>query len=337
MDRRKQERNSSGQNVNIIKSIEIRNFKSIKEANIKCKRINIFIGEPNTGKSNILESLGFLSALAGYCKTIRDFVRCAHSMDFFYNKRIKEEILIKINEKKTTVRYSNGYLQIFFNNKKIREIQLHSNLLPVQEDEIRKFLEKIKFYRFTKRENFPDEKHDFLLPSGENLLTILETNEEARKTVENILSKFDILLNLKILEQSIGIAKKIGETIVAELPYYLLSDTLQRLIYYICAIESNENSILIFEEPESHAFPYYTKFLAECISFDEKNQYFITTHNPYFLLSILEKSKKEDIGIFCVYLKGQKTVLKELSEEKREKILDYEMDIFFNIEKFIEN
>ena len=45
----------------MIKNLEIENFKSIKHLKLDCKPINVFIGEPNTGKSNILETLGVLS------------------------------------------------------------------------------------------------------------------------------------------------------------------------------------------------------------------------------------------------------------------------------------
>ena len=45
----------------MIKNLEIKNFKSIKHLEMECKRINLFIGEPNAGKSNILEALGLAS------------------------------------------------------------------------------------------------------------------------------------------------------------------------------------------------------------------------------------------------------------------------------------
>jgi hypothetical protein len=45
----------------MIEKLAIKNFKSIKELDIDCRRINLFIGEPNTGKSNILETLGIMS------------------------------------------------------------------------------------------------------------------------------------------------------------------------------------------------------------------------------------------------------------------------------------
>jgi len=41
----------------MIKTLEIKNFKSIKDLKLDLRRINIFIGEPNTGKSNILETM----------------------------------------------------------------------------------------------------------------------------------------------------------------------------------------------------------------------------------------------------------------------------------------
>ncbi|MCS6962894.1 AAA family ATPase [Thermoflexus sp.] len=44
-----------------ISYLEIRNFKSIKELRIDCRRVNLFIGPPNTGKSNLLEALGGFS------------------------------------------------------------------------------------------------------------------------------------------------------------------------------------------------------------------------------------------------------------------------------------
>jgi AAA15 family ATPase/GTPase len=48
----------------MIEELEIVNFKSIKNLRLRCKRVNLLIGEPNTGKSNILEALGLLSSCA---------------------------------------------------------------------------------------------------------------------------------------------------------------------------------------------------------------------------------------------------------------------------------
>ncbi len=37
----------------MIETLEIHNFKSIKDLTLPCKRFNVFVGEPNTGKSKV--------------------------------------------------------------------------------------------------------------------------------------------------------------------------------------------------------------------------------------------------------------------------------------------
>ena len=45
----------------MIKDLKISNFKSIKNLEIEAKRINLFIGAPNVGKSNVLEALSLFN------------------------------------------------------------------------------------------------------------------------------------------------------------------------------------------------------------------------------------------------------------------------------------
>ena len=45
-----------------IKTLDIKNFKSIKHLQLDCKRVNVLIGKPNVGKSNFLEALGVMSS-----------------------------------------------------------------------------------------------------------------------------------------------------------------------------------------------------------------------------------------------------------------------------------
>ena len=55
----------------MLDRLEIRNFKSIEHLDIECRRVNVLIGEPNTGKSNILEALGLIS-FVGHSETAND-------------------------------------------------------------------------------------------------------------------------------------------------------------------------------------------------------------------------------------------------------------------------
>ena len=47
---------------NAITTLRIQNFKSIKDVEMTPRRVNIIIGEPNVGKSNILEAMSLLGA-----------------------------------------------------------------------------------------------------------------------------------------------------------------------------------------------------------------------------------------------------------------------------------
>ncbi|HHI69746.1 MAG TPA: hypothetical protein ENJ91_01990 [Rhodobacteraceae bacterium] len=49
----------------MLKSLEIKRFKSIRSLNIEFGRVNLFIGGNGSGKSNLLEAVGLLSACVG--------------------------------------------------------------------------------------------------------------------------------------------------------------------------------------------------------------------------------------------------------------------------------
>ena len=126
------------------------------------------------------------------------------------------------------------------------------------------------------------------------------------------------------------------EDIIVSYPYQLSSDTLRRIIFYMAAILSNKDSVLIFEEPESHAFPYYTKYLAELIALDErKNQYFMSTHNPYFLLPLLEKCPKDEVAVSITDYEDYETKVRPLTDDQIKELT--EIDIFSNLESFLED
>lgn len=322
----------------MIRDVGINNFKSVKHLYLDCKRINIFIGEPNTGKSNILETLGVFSfgcCVGGNEGNISNFVRFERMSNLFYDENLDDNINIIFDDKNLEIKFEEGK---FYGRGRDAEKEIfafmydydgrgstsHSNPLP------------FRFYRFVVMEDFKTKKPDFLLPPfGENLLAVLLTHKELKSIASQIFSPFGLRLVLRPQDNKMEVLKQ-SEDIVISYPYSLVSDTFQRIIFYLAAIHSNKDAIIAFEEPESHAFPYYTKYLAEIIALDKNNnQYFISTHNPYLLLSILEKSPKDDVGIFITYFEDYQTKVKPLSEKEKEELMEMEIDIFFNIERFL--
>ncbi len=84
---------------NSINTLEVKNFKSIKHVNIDCKRINLFIGKPNVGKSNILEAISLFDAPV--CNPSRpflsEFMRFEKASNLFYDQDRKNIIHVNTN------------------------------------------------------------------------------------------------------------------------------------------------------------------------------------------------------------------------------------------------
>jgi AAA15 family ATPase/GTPase len=320
----------------MIKNLEIENFKSIKHLKLNCKRVNLFIGEPNTGKSNILESFGLLSHsyYKRYFEELKKFVRFETMSNLFFDDNVEDKIKILVDQNVFHLEFREGRFVGSYNNQEAFQYGYEGGLVGgTVLDELMPF----KYYKFQVRGDFPHIESEFLLPpSASNLLTLILTHKNLKKLVRQLFEPCGLKVVLEPQENKIKVQKELEDIIISH-PYSLVSDTLQRIIFYLVAIETNKDSVIIFEEPESHAFPYYTKYLAERIALDKNNnQYFISTHNPYLLLSILEKAHKDEVAIFVTYFEDYQTKVKPLSEKELEEIMEMGIDIFFNIERFLE-
>ena len=322
----------------MITKLSVSNFKSIQQLDIDCKKVNLFIGEPNTGKSNILESL----ALMSWCSNtgeMSDFVRFQTQDNLFYDGLLDYVIHISLSISQGK---PNCDLYIRFLDDKFRFFKKPNDepfiTMDYKGGMSRSMIyddnANIKFYRFKDKQKY-DEKEPGILkpPDGTNLFSVVFGSENLRETMKEFFKKYGLRLVLRPQERLFELQKQ-KDDLVFSIPYSLSSDTLRRIIFYTVAIDSNKNSTLVFEEPESNSFPYYTKYLGERIALDETNQFFIATHNPYLLSAIIEKSRKEDVQVFITYFKDFQTHVKPLSPDNVVELM--EADPFFNIEHFIE-
>lgn len=82
----------------MINNLEVKNFKSIKDQKISCKRLNVFIGKPNVGKSNILEAVSLLGGYNSIKENLfSEFVRYEKIRNLFYDNDRALEIFIGSN------------------------------------------------------------------------------------------------------------------------------------------------------------------------------------------------------------------------------------------------
>ena len=325
----------------MIENLSVKNFKSIKDLQIECKQINLFIGEPNAGKSNILEALGMLSWCYYRRPNLKEYVRFQGTQNLFYDDLLDQTVEIKSENFIINIKFEHDNFNFEITQIKDGVIGNKSKMCSLNYNgddftggTIPNETEFIKFYRFLRQNQFPETNSSFLLPPhGFNLFAVVMANKKFRDTMARFFKNFGLNLVLKPQERTFEVQKQV-EDVVFSYPYVLTSDTLQTILFHTIAIESNQNSTLVFEEPESHAFPYYTKYLGEKIALDKSNQYFIATHNPYLLLSILEKAKKDSVNVFVTYFKDYQTKVKCLTKEQLSELMDY--DPFFNLNSFIE-
>jgi AAA15 family ATPase/GTPase len=341
----------------MITKLFIKNFKSVKEAELECSKINVFIGEPNTGKSNILETIALLHLFVDQRKDLTEeelsfMFRISQWSQLFYWENLShaiaidavleegEEIPIRLryNEESEQIdviySYSDDRGEITLTS--LNPTRLHYTF-PAYTNIVR-----FGFYRFRTRKDFPSKEMRFVVPpDAPNLLKIIRNRrEELMIELNRLFSKYGLELILKMSSGAIELQHPIsveGIRIMASLPYTVLSDSLQRMVFNLAIVTCNENMVIALEEPETHTFPFYVKYLAEKIARDEKgNQYFISTHNPYFLISLLEKAPKKDVNVFITSFYNYETKVRMLTDEQKEEILDMGSDVFFNLDKIWE-
>ena len=303
-----------------IRYVKIQNFKSIADLHLEdCRRINLFIGYPNVGKSNVLEALGLFSAPFLNCaEDIHKLVRFEYDRELFY-RGVANEFTIKTNLH--SIRCLNADIKQLMSLK-----DYNSNIL-----------------RYDFRSNIQGrttQKQLLLPPFGENIIDILSFNKnvsDVKTWIKNELSKQKLELVIDKASGCLKVQERLSEDEVFQLPYSSIADTLQRVIFYKTAIASNKNSVLLFEEPETHAFPPYIASITQDIIEAETNQFFIVTHSPFVTNDFLEyEHLRRETSIYLFDFKDNQTTVKRLTDEEMDEVYNYGIDLFYNIESFLE-
>ncbi|MFQ5446792.1 MAG: AAA family ATPase [Saprospiraceae bacterium] len=349
---------------NRITNLKISNFKSIREAELECGRINLFIGRPNVGKSNVLEALSLLGA--NYSRLnpfLSEFIRYERFKNLFHfqitdnpvvvntdiggtcifhdykhddfdfysgpSPAIRQQEIDHLSADKFRNRFENIYGEINLGYASVRSDGNASNSSLDSYSPVKK-------YSFQPNQRVDYKEKVFLLPPhGKNLFSVMETCKRLKDEIPFLFEeyKLDFLLDQErntfdLIRKEAGIYQRI--------PYNLIADTLQRIIFHYAAIFSNKDSVILFEEPESHSFPPYVSDLAYKISQDTANQYFITTHSPYLFTKIVEETPVEEVAVFITYFENYETKFKKLTANDISELLDYGIDIFFNAKYFLD-
>ncbi|MBS1916630.1 MAG: AAA family ATPase [Bacteroidetes bacterium] len=342
--------------MNQIKNIEIKNFKSIRHQTIDdCKRINVFIGYPNVGKSNILEAMSLISYFDhNNYLPYKNLCRFKELIDIFSDGDKQKDAEVFTSDYVFSLRFINQNQIDFaiitkedykekFNHRSsplLRNIRIDKT---GKIDEIVKIVatnhefQILKKYHF-KTENIVSKNNPIVLdfPFGTNLPEVIRHNSSLRKECGELFSEYNLKLAFDD-EENLFIQKQLDEYSVFQFSFSQVADTLQRLIFHKAAIATNKNSVLLFEEPEAHMFPPYISKLTGDIWYNKENQYFITTHSPVVVNDFLENARNE-LAIYVVDYekKNGETIIKRMSDAEMHEAYQYGLDLFLNVKSFVD-
>ncbi|GAB3797095.1 ATP/GTP-binding protein [Spirosoma humi] len=350
--------NTTPNTNNFLNWVEIKNFKSIKDLRLNCKRVNVFIGKPNVGKSNILEGLGLLGASYNDEKYLSGAVRYNEIRELFRDNNPEKPIIIATNQITAVLEQINfGEIvsEAHFNLKRESGPSTYRSFSLDERGKLGAFgagvfnerskkdhfdtyrTSPIKKYDFKQLDNFKNTFSQYLLPPhGGNLYAVIDRTPKLWQEFAKLFQDQNLEFVLSDHEQSFVLQKKDGSR-VKQYPFFSIADTFRRFMFYITAIESNENSVIVLEEPEVHSFPPYVKTLAHRILSSETNQFFVSTHSPYLLQTLIRELDAADLSVFITYYKDYQTCVRALTPDELEEAEDLSIDLFYNLNRYEPN
>jgi hypothetical protein len=336
----------------MITSLSIERFKSIRSLSIDCRKVNVFIGAPDTGKTNLLEALYLLSRL-GWNQPLDGSLRIRPEMGFdalFYRQFFDQPLVIRMVLSPPLP--ANYQFQDLVFSAAIRDggQRLSLSLEPgglgrfvVNFGKERQIpvLDWLRFYSYTQSEHWQysagGHRGSVLVtvPHGANLLYIARHTGGVYEFLKEIVGGLSWRVKFDQGQRTFRLSEVRADEIV-DYNLDLLSDSLKRLFFYGAILKTSENAVLVLDEPDVFAFPPYPKTLGEMIGADTSNQFFLTTHNPYFLAGLTAKTRIEDLAIFVCHRDAEgATSATMLSPEAVARVIELGASVFFNLDDFV--
>ncbi|MEO7834806.1 MAG: AAA family ATPase [Ginsengibacter sp.] len=185
---------------NFIKQIHITNFKSIKDCEIEsCRRINLFIGRPNVGKTNIIKALSIFSIpylRENPSKKLSNLIRLENEGELFHNGDTTLDATIKANIGKCVLGYNpkDGLrAEVDFIGDSYNSLKIDENLTVKGIYNHQYFEPPVKRYNFKTNVIFKKSHAKYLIPPyGFNLFSIIENYPDLKREVAYLFKEYGL-------------------------------------------------------------------------------------------------------------------------------------------------
>jgi hypothetical protein len=334
----------------VIEHLAIERFKSILSLALPCRKVNVFIGAPDTGKTNILEALYLLSRL-GWGLPLDSALRLSGDVGLealFYRQFLDRPLRIALRLDRprpgtpsTEVLFSAGL------SGADRSLQV--DLPPAGSARVGwggawqfgGYLDWIRYYVYSGAQGWqyrtdrPHATSVAAVPYGDNLLYVARHHQRVYDFLKELVAELGWRLRFDQAQKTFRLSEVRADEIV-DYNLDLLSDSLKRLFFYGAILLTSEDATLVLDEPDVFAFPPYPKTLGEMIADDASNQFFLTTHNPYFLAAIAEKTPAAHLALFvCFRREDGSTGARRLEESEVARVIELGSSVFFNLDEFV--
>jgi predicted ATPase len=303
----------------MLTSLRIQNFRSIRDASVKLGQVNLFIGPNNSGKSNYLKGIEFLSSAIGLNINSVSFNTIGISSNIPRKKNVsalKDSIRFSINfsSKKLiplSIEYST-HGQVKFYDEKDSVMPLSNYIsrgmaISLEEENVSRSMKYLRQYLFNTttykidtakiiipRSINPDSTFS---PDGSNTISFLfNLNQEHREIYHKLESDFSkYIVTLKSISTSLNPLEQEQEEGAFKLKFfdkngvgYWAEEVSEGVLYFLallCIIhQPDPPKLLLLEEPEKGIHPRRIKEVMDFI-FELARlrgiQIIITSHSPY--------------------------------------------------------
>ncbi len=312
----------------------------MRDLSLSCRKVNLFIGAPDTGKTNILEALQLVSCL-GWKLGIGHSIRLSPSLGFqplFHKQFLDQPMMIVMDELSVSARLEGDRLSLAYQSPRGSGSTSVTFQDPVQLD----VFSPVRHYAYASSAAWTysgggfDGTRTIQPPHGSNFLYIARHDERVYEFLRDTISDLHWKLRFDNAHKQFYLSE-VRKDDIFDYNLELLSDSLKRLIFYGAILITTESSVLVMDEPDVYAFPPYPKILGEMIADDKSNQFFLTTHNPYFLSALVEKTPESEMALFVCGRDPEKgTTARLLSPPEVQAVIEQGASIFFNLEEFLE-